>query len=117
MKIIYCCNSILASGGTERVLVNRANYLVEKFNYDVYIVTSDEKNDREPFFKLNPKIKIISLEINMFEGLNKNFFIKRYQLKKKTDLFLTKLTEVVKKIEPDILVSMGDHSRGNKISL
>lgn len=112
MKIVYCCNSILASGGTERVLVNRVNYLVEKFNYDIYIVTSDEKNNKKPFFKLNSKIKIIPLEINLFEGLHHNFFIRKYQLKKKEDLFLSKLTKVVNKIKPDVLVSMGDHSRG-----
>lgn len=112
MKIIYCINCILGTGGMERVLVDRANYLVEKFNYEVYIVTSDEKNDKEPFFKLNSKIKIIPLEINSFEGLHNNFFLKKYQLKKKTDLFLSKLTKVVNEIKPDVLVSMGDHSRG-----
>lgn len=112
MKIIYCINCILGTGGMERVLVDRANYLVEKFNYEVYIVTSDEKNDKEPFFKLNSKIKIISLEINSFEGLHNNFFIRKYQLKKKENLFLSKLTKVVNEIKPDVLVSMGDHSRG-----
>lgn len=112
MRIVYCCNTILASGGTERVLVNRANYLVEKFNYDVYIVTSDEKNDKEAFFKLNPKIKVISLEINHFEGVSKNFFVRRYQLKKKSERYLIELTKIVNEIKPDVLVSMGDYSRG-----
>ena len=112
MKIVYCINCILGTGGMERVLVNRVNYLVEKFDYEIYIVTSDEKNDKKPFFKLNPKVKIIPLEINLFEGLHHNFFIRKYQLRKKTDMFLNKLTKVVNEIKPDVLVSMGDHSRG-----
>jgi hypothetical protein len=55
MKIIYCINGTYNSGGMERVLANKANYLAEH-GYDVSIITTDQKN-REPFFKLSPQIK------------------------------------------------------------
>jgi glycosyltransferase involved in cell wall biosynthesis len=44
MKIVYCIGSLANPGGTERVLASKANYLVEKMNYEVHILIVDQKN-------------------------------------------------------------------------
>ena len=50
MKIVYCLPSIFNSGGIERVLANKSNWLVNH-GYDVTILTTEQKN-RHPFFIL-----------------------------------------------------------------
>lgn len=62
MKIVYCIPSIWASGGMERVLSVKANWLV-RHGYDVSIITTDQKN-KEIFFDFDDRIHRIDLGIN-----------------------------------------------------
>ena len=101
MKIIYCINCILGTGGMERVLVDRANYLVEKFNYEVYIVTSDEKNDKEPEEWINSQYKSNQARK---EYLEKNYIPENIELtitnyeeffRRREELIFEKLKEIL----------------------
>jgi hypothetical protein len=38
MKLLYITNSVHGSGGLERLLAVKANYLAEKLNYEVTIL-------------------------------------------------------------------------------
>ena len=42
IKLLYITNGIDGPGGLERVLSIKANYLAEKLNYDVHIVTLNQ---------------------------------------------------------------------------
>ncbi|HGC0953042.1 TPA: hypothetical protein ACIXZY_005098, partial [Escherichia coli] len=59
--IIYCIPSLHSAGGMERVLTLKANYLVECYNYNITIITYQNKVNLPPFFPLHEKIKIIHL--------------------------------------------------------
>jgi hypothetical protein len=74
MKIVYSILGTFNSGGMERVLANKANYLADE-GYDVTIITTDQKG-RSPYFVMNPKIKHIDLGINYRDDLNKSVFKK-----------------------------------------
>lgn len=43
MKLIFFTTQLIGTGGVERVLTQRLNYFVRKFNYDITVVTT-EKN-------------------------------------------------------------------------
>ena len=45
MKILYIVPKINNEGGVARVLSVKANYLVEKFGYEVHILTQNEGNN------------------------------------------------------------------------
>ena len=62
MKILYCIAGTCHSGGMERVLANKANYLVAH-GYEVVIVTTDQQG-QPPFFALDQRIRCIDLGIN-----------------------------------------------------
>lgn len=47
MRIVYCISGTCNSGGMERVLSNKANYLAAH-GYEVTIVTTDQRG-RRPF--------------------------------------------------------------------
>ena len=55
MKIVYMTYGIHYSGGMERVLSVKANYLADVLGHEVYIVITDGKG-RIPFFKFSDKI-------------------------------------------------------------
>lgn len=116
MKIMFCIDGLKNYGGMERVAVNRANYFAENYKYDVYIVTTENKNkinkEKELSFSLNKNIKLIDLEINYEDDISsENFFIKILAKLNRRRTHKKKLQELVDKIEPDILDSLGDRSR------
>lgn len=105
MKIVYCIYGTFNSGGMERVLSIKANYLVDKLGYDIHIVTTNQK-DQSSFFQFSPLIKMHDLNVN-YAGENQN------SISKKILPFLFKLKEHKRKlkkllfeIKPDITISM-----------
>tara|TARA_B110000090_G_scaffold209932_1_gene268816 strand:+ start:2381 stop:3517 length:1137 start_codon:yes stop_codon:yes gene_type:complete len=42
MRIVYCIGSLHNKGGMEKVLANKVNYFIEKFNYEIHIITEDQ---------------------------------------------------------------------------
>lgn len=68
MKIAYCLPQIYHPGGIERVIIHKANYFAEKFNFDVYIITVENKN-QPSYYYLSPKINCIDLDINYCDTL------------------------------------------------
>ena len=61
MKILYNIATTSRSGGMERVLANKANYLAA-LGYEVVIVSTD-RFGFPPFFHLSEKIRQINLHI------------------------------------------------------
>lgn len=104
MKIIYCIAGTCHSGGMERVLANKANWLVRN-GYDVCIITTDQ-NNQSPFFPLDERITCYDLGISYEENNNKGFLnklihypFKQYQHKKK-------LSKLLKELKADVVISM-----------
>lgn len=105
MKIVYCIYGTFNSGGMERVLSMKANYLAENLGYDIYIITTGQKN-RKPFFPLSPKIKTHDLAINYAEENDNSVFRKILPFISKLIFHKKKLTEFLLKTQPDITISM-----------
>lgn len=110
MKIVYCLNSIRYLGGIQRVTIVKANALSEVEGNEIYIVVTDNKNGviTEP---LSSKVHLIDLDINYYEddyksrwNVLKGIFIKRRAHKKR-------LASVLNKIQPNIVVSVGQSEK------
>ncbi len=105
MKLLYMTPGIFNSGGTERVLSMKVNYLVDKCGYDIVIVTTDQKG-RSCFFDFDNRIKYYDLCINYCDDSTLSLFdlIKvRYQ---KDKLYKDKLLKIIQKEKPDVCISM-----------
>lgn len=63
MRILYVTNGVCGIGGLERVLAHKASYFAETLNYEVIILTLNEKG-KSPYFTFSPKIKIISISVD-----------------------------------------------------
>lgn len=104
MKIIYCIAGTRHSGGMERVLANKANFLAEH-GYDIVIVTTDQCGE-PPFFPLDNRIRCIDLNINYEENNGKSIWNKLIHYPVKQIKHKNKLTAVLKREKPDITISM-----------
>ena len=104
MKIIYCIACTCHSGGMERVLANKANYLTGH-GYEVVIVTTDQQG-LPPFFPLDGQIRCIDLGINYEENNGKSFANKLLHYPLKQYRHQKRLAAILKREKPDITVSM-----------
>ena len=98
-KIVYTVTSLSNSGGIERCLVNKANWLVDN-DYDVTIITEDSINC---FYQVDPRVKILSLNIK--KGVS-NYSIIRFCLFIVFSIsYGFKISRLLRKINPDIVMS------------
>ena len=104
MKLLYCIAGTCHSGGMERVLANKANYLARQ-GYEVVVVTTDQQG-QPPFFPLDERIRCIDLGINYEENNGKSFVNKLFHYPFKYYLHKKRLTAVLKQEKPDITLSM-----------
>ena len=62
MKVVYCISGMYKSGGIERVLAGKVNYLVAH-GIEATIITTDQ-NNRPDFFPIDPRVNRIDLGLN-----------------------------------------------------
>jgi glycosyltransferase involved in cell wall biosynthesis len=103
--IVYCIPSLSHSGGMERVLTTKANYLADKLNYHVNIIVTDEK-DAQPYFKLSDRIRIWQLDVNIDNLWQYPIWKRLWLYHKKSRIYKKKLSEVLFTIHPDITISL-----------
>lgn len=110
MKIIYCIACTCHSGGMERVLTNKANYLA-RHGYEVVVVTTDQRG-AQPFFPLEPSIRCIDLGIDYDENNGKPFLNKLLHYPLKQYRHKKRLEAVLMAERPDVTVSMFNNDAG-----
>lgn len=110
MKIIYCIACTCHSGGMERVLANKANYLA-RHGYEIVVVTTDQRG-AQPFFLLEPGIRCIDLGINYDENNGKSFLNKLLHYPLKQCRHKKRLKAVLMEERPDVTVSMFNNDAG-----
>lgn len=110
MKIIYCIACTCHSGGMERVLTNKANYLA-RHGYEIVVVTTDQRG-KQPFFPLEPSIRSIDLGINYDENNGKSFLNKLLHYPLKQYRHKKRLKAVLMEERPDVTVSMFNNDAG-----
>lgn len=104
MKIVYNIAGTYNSGGMERVLANKANWLVKQ-GHEVVIVTTDQRGEK-PFFPLDERIKCYDLGVNYEENNGKSFINKLVHYPFKQRKHKRKLTELLQSLKADVVISM-----------
>lgn len=106
MKIAYVYSTMAATGGTERMITEKANYLAERYGYDVTIISCFQRPDEENFFKLSPRVKQINLGIP-WNSQYKYKYPKRIWIKWKLSRQLRKsISQSARQVDPDILTGV-----------
>lgn len=104
MKILYCIPALFNSGGMERVLSIKANYLADVLGHEVHIATTDQQGN--PFYyPLSSAIVHDDLDINYSH--EKDILSKLTVWKFKDRIYKRRLTSLIRKYDIDICISMG----------
>lgn len=97
MILLYFINQITNSGGIERIVIDKINYLANQKNYKVYLVFYGTNEDR-PFYQIDEKVQLIPISVDV-KGSS---FIKKLSN-------VRKLISVVKHnighVKPDVIVN------------
>lgn len=104
-KIAYCIPSLHIAGGMERVLTLKANYLADRLGHDIYIILTDGK-DKEPWYALSPRIKVIHLDLNFDALWHLPLWKKGLVYLQKQRIYKKRLTQCLQELKPDITISM-----------
>ncbi|MDR2056695.1 MAG: glycosyltransferase family 4 protein [Dysgonamonadaceae bacterium] len=105
-KIVYLLpGGLFNSGGMERAITIKANYLAEVSGYDVSIVTTEQMG-LPVFYPVSGKVHLYHLDI----GIHKNFGKESYPQKVisryfKTKEYKKKLNALLNELKPDITIS------------
>lgn len=104
MRIIYCIAGTRHSGGMERVLANKTNWLASH-GHEVIIITTDQMSE-PPFFTLHPSIKCYDLSICYEANNGKSFWNKAFSYPIKQIKHRLRLSRLLKSLKADVVVSM-----------
>ena len=106
MKIAYIFSTLSKTGGTERIIIEKANYFAEQFDYDVTIINLFQRVEDTNHYLLSKKVKQINLGIPYFSQYKykypKRLWIK-WRLNKQTK---KSIAQYVQLIDPDILIGI-----------
>ncbi len=107
MKIVYCIQGTHNSGGMERVLSRKVNYLAQA-GHEVSIITFNQQG-RKPFFELHPSVVCHDLAIP-YEQYQKGGILNRLalyaRLPRLRRLHRSRLEQLLLKLRADIVISM-----------
>lgn len=103
MKIVYLYSSLAITGGIERVLVDKVNYLVSHYGYEVYMITSDQGQHPIPY-KLDKRVYFCDLQILSYTQYQYRGWRRIQEGRHLTQLYHQRLQVKLKEISPDIIV-------------
>ena len=104
MKIAYIYPAFINIGGADKIIISKANYMAERWGYEVYLIT-DSQNGLEPFFPLSEKVHLVDIDISFFQqyqyGPLKRLMVYLRLMRK----YKRALTQTLAQIRPDIVIS------------
>ena len=102
MKLIYCIHSLYNPGGMERVLLNKVVWFREHTDWEIVIVTTDQKN-RPTFYPFPDGVRMVDLGVNYSDDNGKGFFAKFCGFIKRRQIHKRLLNKLLREEKPDIV--------------
>lgn len=89
--------------GMERILSDKMNYLSDKLNYDIWLVTYEQGG--HPYaFSLSEKIHHTDIDVLFYKKHGLNFIQKTCLYLQMRKTFKKRLYEIITKVNPDIII-------------
>lgn len=105
MKLLYICDSLAIYGGLERVLIDKANWLVEHENNEVCLLTVNQGN-HPVCFPLHPNVKYKDLNIVLYHQYNLSLWKRLVRNIKLHHVFHECLARKIQEEAPDCIICM-----------
>lgn len=109
MKIVYVYPKFTTLAGTERVLIDKMNYLANQKGIEVLVVTHEQGN--HPFvYPLSAKVTHVDLDVRFFTLYRHNVLVRIQKSKKYNKLLVEKFNKLMSESQPDIVITTTFHS-------
>ena len=102
MKLIYCIHSLYNPGGMERVLLNKVAWLRKHTDWEIVIVTTDQKQ-RPTFYPFPDGVRMVDLGVNYSDDNGKSFFAKLYGFAKRRNIHKRLFIKLLREEKPDVV--------------
>lgn len=109
MKVVYVYPHFVSQAGTQRVLIDKMNYLSEVSGFEVFMVTNEQ--DNRPFsYPINPSVTHIDLNVKFYPLYDYNRFVRLFKSVFYNRKLKTAYNALIKKLNPDIVITTTYHS-------
>lgn len=105
MKIIFLYPNLTQKAGTERVIIDKLNYLADNAGYDIVILTY-EQGDHPIGFPISPKIKHLDFNICFHRLYKLNRALRLYKKIQLEKTLQERYNAFVKTYRPDIVTTV-----------
>lgn len=102
MKLLLTTHSLANPGGMERVLVNKITWLKKHTDWEILVVTTDQKG-RDLFYPVPEGVRIVDLGINYSDDNGKGFLGKFVGYLRRRRVHRKRLEELIAVERPDIV--------------
>lgn len=108
MNILYCIPHLYNSGGMERVLTQKANWLATHTSHQITIITTERtpEGHSENYFPLNERVQTVSLNIDFDADYTKPLLSKWCLHMRRMRAYRKALTEYVRTHQTDLCISL-----------
>ena len=109
MKVAYIYPHFISLAGTERVLIDKMNYLADKAGIDVMMVTY-EQGSHPIAYRLSSKVNHIDLDVRFYSLYRYNKIIRPFKWLQYGKLLRKRFHHLMDETKPDIVIVMTYHS-------
>ena len=109
MRILYCIPHLYNSGGMERVLTQKVNWLAARTEHEISILTTEPAPAGSPkcYFPLSEKVQVVELNIDCNADYTKPLLPKYYAHMRRMRMYKRALTEYIVQHGIDLCISLG----------
>ena len=109
MKILYCIPHLYNSGGMERVLAQKVNWLTTHTTHQITILTTETTPNgmKDSYFPLHEGIQRIALNIDFNEDYSLPLLAKWWGHMRRMKAYRTLLTDYIRRESIDLCISLG----------
>ena len=109
MNILYCIPHLYNSGGMERVLTQKVNWLAAHTGHTISIVTTEcvPEGEQAVFFPLDKRVQVLSLQIDFNADYSKPLFSKWVGHMRKMRQYRRALNELIRRERIELCISLG----------
>ena len=107
MRIFYIYRAIAHYRGMERIFVDKINYLVQLYGYEVWLVTADQ-GDHPLSYELDERAHHNDLHVRFHSASKYSIFRRAFEKIRLQYLFVKRLKKLIVDQKPDVLVCNTD---------
>lgn len=109
MRIVYCIPHLYNSGGMERVLTQKVNWLAAHTDYQITIITTEltPVGQAEVYFELDERVQVKALGIDFNADYHKPLLLKYIGHARRMRAYKRALINYIRANEIDLCISLG----------